>query len=72
MIQTKFRVNKPAMARFVRKGFVPGEYVWCEQSAEDARYDVAQGTCNAEDLPPTIRKKCNEYYGSFYACEWPM
>jgi hypothetical protein len=55
--------------RYVRK--IPGEqkYQWCIQSSNKG-YDVEQGTCNAEDLPEDIKKKCDEYNGSFYACKW--
>lgn len=72
MITELFRSAGSAKARYVRRSAVEGVYQWCEQSADDTRYDVAQGTCEASDLPDDIRKKCDEYDGYFYACEWPM
>ena len=75
MIRTQYRKPGTAKARYVRKAIGQDFYKWCEQSAEDSRYDIAQGTCDAEDLPPDIRKKCDELEGKnagFYACEWPL
>lgn len=43
--------------------------MWCIQS-NDKRYDIEQGTCDAEDLPEEIRKQCDQYTGAFYACQW--
>lgn len=72
MIRDKYRVEGVVKARYVKRHPGNDYYVWCEQSADDPRYDIAQGTCEAEDLPDDIRKKCDEYDGYFYACEWPM
>ena len=72
MIRTQYRKPETAKARYVRKAIEQDFCKWCEQSAEDSRYDIAQGTCEAEDLPPDIRQKCDEYNGAFYACEWPL
>lgn len=73
MITEAFRGKGEAKARYVRKAAgVDGVYQWCEQSADDPRYDVAQGTCDAEDLPDDIRDKCDRHTGmGTYACEWP-
>lgn len=71
-ILTRYRVEGKASARYVTKSVAGDFYRWCEQSAEDPRYDVAQGTCVAEDLPEHIRARCDACRGSFYATEWPF
>lgn len=49
--------------RFVR-AVVPGKnYAWCVRDALDHRYDVQQGTCDAEDLPDDVRKAADKRYG---------
>lgn len=73
MIETTYRTNSKMLLRgerYVKK--IPGvqKYMWCVQSCNDKRYDVEQGTCDAEDLPEDVRKKCDEYTGAFYACIW--
>jgi hypothetical protein len=73
MIRESYRVpGKAASGRFVKRH--PGQswYIWAEQSRDDPRYDVAQGTCDAEDLPDAIRKACDEYTGAHYPCIWPF
>lgn len=72
MIRDQYRKEGKTLARYVRKAAGQGFYKWCEQSAENPRYDVAQGTCEPEDLPEDIRKKCDDQHGAFYACEWPI
>jgi hypothetical protein len=72
MIREKYRVDGKARARYVRRAAGKDFYEWCEQSAADPRYDVAQGTCEAQDLPDEIRAACDANKGMFYACEWPM
>lgn len=73
MIVDKFRHPGRVFKRFVRKAcYSPGLYLWCEQSADNRCRDVAQGYCDATDLPDDIRDKCDTYEGSFYACEWPL
>jgi len=73
MIVTKYRIDGKTYKRFVRRVIlIDNLYQWCEQSAEDHRFDIAQGTCRGEDLPPDIKKQCDEYQGAFYACEWPL
>lgn len=71
LIKEKYRIEGQASTRFVKKGG-PDFYKWCEQSLTDPRYDIAQGTCDTEDLPLEILEKCKEYTGSHYACEWPL
>jgi len=71
MIKVKYRVEGSVKARYVRKT-EGDQYAWCEQSADNPARDVAQGTCEAGDLPEDIRKQCDEYSGAFYAAEWPL
>ena len=74
MIREKYRVEGNVKARYVKRATGQNFYKWCEQSADDPRYDVAQGTCEAEDLPDEIRQKCDDFKGDIYlyACEWPL
>lgn len=72
MIREQYRVEGKARARYVRRALGQDFYKWCEQSAADPRYDVAQGTCEAQDLPDEVRAACDEYKGMAYACEWPL
>lgn len=71
-IQTTYRIPGPIKARYVGKAACGNHYRWCEQSAKNPAYDIAQGTCSADELPTEIRKKCDEYNGIAYACEWPL
>lgn len=71
-IITKYRTPGRIKARFVKKAPGQNNYIWCEQSADNPQYDLAQGTCEADDLPENIKKICDEYSGSFYATEWPI
>lgn len=57
-------------SRYVGKSSFGG-YRWCVQDANKPQFDASQGTCTAEDLPDDIRKKCDEYDGVNYACQWP-
>lgn len=68
----RYRVAGKVKARYVAKSALGNCYRWCEQSAENPRYDIAQGTCDAEDLPDDVKIKCDTYDGSHYACEWPL
>jgi len=70
-IVTKYRSKGAVRARYVAKSHLDNTYYWCEQSF-DRRYDVAQGTCDAEDLTDDIREICDAYHGVHYACEWPI
>lgn len=72
MIRTTYRKEGEALTRFVKKHPCQDWYVWCEQSAENPAYDVAQGTCDGEDLPPEIKAACDSYTGVHYPCVWPF
>lgn len=73
VIRTKYRVPGAVRARYIRKKIGQGWYEWCEQSADDPRYDVAQGTCDAEDVPTEIRQQCDSTPpNGAYACAWPF
>ena len=75
MIRVTYATNTHghARTRYVRRDARDKNlYRWCETSSVDSRYDVRQGTCEAEDLPAHIRAKCDAYEGAHYASEWPM
>jgi hypothetical protein len=58
--------------RYVRTLRPNAEYVWCVRDALDPRYDVQQGTCNAEDVPKHIRALADLQQGrAFSYVEWP-
>lgn len=70
-IKITYRCGGKHGKRYVRKAVGANNYQWCVQDAKKPQYDVMQGTCEASDLPPDIVTVCNNYSGSFYACEWP-
>lgn len=72
MIRERYRVEGTARARYIRKHLCQDWYEWCEQSATDPRYDVAQGTADPEDVPEDIRIICENNKTIHYACEWPL
>ena len=56
--------------RMVRKS-IDG-YVWIEQSTVATEFNVAQGTCSAEDLPGDVLAKLEELgTGLFKYVSWP-
>lgn len=75
MIRDTYRRPGKAVTRYVRKAIGGSHYQWAEQSPVDPRFDIAQGVCDAEDLPDDIRSKCDELEGQnagLYACWWPF
>lgn len=75
-IKTKYRNTcLPADGkRYVRKDSLGGGYFWCETGSRGGwRYDVAQGTCDAEDLPLEVKEKADALrgYQPGYV-EWPL
>ena len=72
MIRDKFRRSGVCSNRYVRKHRINDYYEWCEQDAVSPQYDIAQGTCEEDDLPDHIKDACDKYKGYFYACEWPF
>lgn len=71
-IKTTYHCGGTRGKRYVRRDLVTGAYRWCIQDAKKPRFDAAQGTCEASDLPDDIRAACDAYDGSFYATEWPQ
>lgn len=71
MITDTWRVDGVFDKRFVRADSLTGRYFWCERDALNPQFDIAQGTCDAHDLPDDVRIRCDSYQGAFYACEWP-
>ena len=65
--KSSFKTNN--VKRYVKKS--GALYRWCLQD-QDSKYDIQQGTCDLLDLPEDVRKACDEYNGSFYACEWKL
>lgn len=59
----------------VRKRYVRWNglsYAWCEVG-EDPRYDLRQGWCSKEELPPEIMEAANANRGqAFSYVEWPL
>ncbi len=77
MIKTTYGTINKKGNRYVRKSVGEDQhgrqcYKWCIQNPDKPRYDVAQGTCDADDLPDHIRKQCDTHTGMFYACLWPF
>jgi hypothetical protein len=75
-IRTKYRAEAPADGnRYVRYAGA-GAYAWCETSVIDRkgwRYDIAQGECDAEDLPVDVRAAALEQKGTFPGyVSWPL
>lgn len=71
MIITNYERYGPKGNRYVGRSALGG-YRWCIQHATKKHFDVAQGTCDGEDLPKDIREKCDAYDGVHYACQWPI
>lgn len=56
--------------RFVMAVF-PSGYAWCLRGV-DRRYDIAQGTCDASDMPDDVRAAADRRRGhAFSYVEWP-
>ena len=55
--------------RYIRS--MGDKYQWCIQD-QDTKWDVAQGYCDADDLPPVIKQLCEFNVTCHYACEWVM
>lgn len=57
--------------RYVRAMFPIG-YAWCERDTLDKRYDLRQGTCDAADLPASVRIAADRLLGhAFSYVDWP-
>jgi len=76
MIRTTYRSEKNpsprdgAMKRYVRCDAHFG-FVWCEKQ-ERSRFDYSQGTCEAADIPPSIRESAEAQRGrAFSYVDWP-
>lgn len=66
----KGHTTQDAGDRFVRRCYPTG-YAWCLRGL-DLRYDIAQGTCDAQDIPPAIRERADALMGhAFSYVEWP-
>lgn len=66
------RGDKIEGTRFVRACY-PSGYAWIIRSIADKRYDLQQGTCDAEDLPVIIKESADRLLGyAFGYVEWPQ
>jgi hypothetical protein len=58
-------------ARYVRRTCAAGGYDWCEVG-QDRRYDVRQGTVEADELSDEVRGAADENYKvSMSYVSWP-
>lgn len=81
MIRTTWKAqnyrNQREGARMVRAsaasvGGKPHCYSWLIRDALDLRYDIQQGTCDAEDLPTGVREAADAKVGhAFNYVDWP-
>lgn len=75
-IATKYRAEQPADGnRYVRYAG-GGEYAWCETGQVTRagwRYDIAQGTCAVDDLPPAVAMAAIARAGTWPSyVDWPL
>lgn len=48
-------------------------YAWCIQNADKPEYDVMQGICTWDELPPEVRAAADARCGHWPAyVEWPL
>jgi hypothetical protein len=78
MIRTKYRSTTPLkpklgpVLRYVRKAFKADGYEWCEKQ-QHSWTDLAQGTCDADDVPASIRAQADPLSGYAFAyVDWPQ
>ena len=59
------------LKRYVRRDAIGDGYSWCEKQTK-SRYDRAQGTCAADDLPEAVRIAADAQRGqAFGYVDWP-
>lgn len=60
------------MKRYVRRSTAAGGYGFCEVG-KDRRYDIRQGTVEADELPEAVRVAADENYKvSCNYVDWPL
>jgi hypothetical protein len=60
MIKTTYTSPRSGnTSRYVAKDAVGAGYHWCEQ-CDKTRFDLAQGTCDADDLPDDVKQAADE------------
>ena len=58
--------------RYVRKDATGDGYSWCLTSPR-TKFDVAQGRCDADDIPANVRALADARRGlAFSYVDWPM
>lgn len=68
----RFRNENLAWRRYVRKDATGEGYSWCLTSPW-TRFDVAQGTCSADDIDADVRALADARRGlAFSYVDWPM
>lgn len=68
----RFRTENLAWRRYVRKDATGEGYSWCLTSPRTS-FDVAQGRCDADDIPAEIRALADARRGlAFSYVDWPM
>lgn len=75
MIRTTYEARPHLLAatdttRFVRRDAAGPGYSWCVRDNRTG-YDIRQGTCDADDLPPNVRVAADAWAGFVYGfIEW--
>jgi hypothetical protein len=69
--QSKNYTAEAILKRYVRKINAEGGYDFCEVG-EDRRFDLRQGTVDADELPDSIRAAADEHYKTSRSyIDWP-
>lgn len=70
--QSKAYAPEAVTKRYVRRSSAAGGYDWCEVG-QDRRYDIRQGTVEADELSDAIRTAADEHYKvSMSYIDWPF
>ncbi len=70
--QSKAYAPEHVTKRYVRRSSAAGGYDWCEVG-QDRRYDIRQGTVEADELADAIRTAADEHHKvSMSYIDWPF
>lgn len=77
-INVKYEANhyneipRAHLKRYVRSGYKPNEFIFCEVDERDIHFDVRQGTCDENDLPAAVVEEAlaRRGYWPVYV-DWP-
>ena len=68
----RLQTRRQQWRRYVRKDAMGDGYSWCITSWRN-KYDVAQGRCEAGDIPADVRALADARRGlAFSYVDWPM